>query len=305
MTQDGSPMCSPRPRRCRAGAAAGRRERPSRGVRRGQPGDDVVRVAVRRLGRCVRGLHQPGRGTELRRLGRAAGARRDRRHPEPEAALEHAEVRPFEMSGDFNSDLAFEDGYAYQGNYDGVQVWDVDRPREPELVGALHCPGSQNDVTVNDGIIVTSTDSRRNKAECDRNDPRPTRPGRDQLGGHPDLRRLRSRGAGVRHRRAHRLRLAHPHGHPGAQAPADLRVVLRHRRRALRLRGPARPDLDRRDPAARTPGTPGSSTSRSCSRTAARPIRTPSLRATRRAAMTSPSTRSSTSRPARAWRRAS
>ena len=76
---------------------------------------------------------------------------------------------PFAPTTDLNSDLAFEDGYAYQGNYDGVQVWDVDRPREPELVGALHCPGSQNDVTVNDGIMVTSTDSRRNKAECDGN----------------------------------------------------------------------------------------------------------------------------------------
>ncbi len=75
--------------------------------------------------------------------------------------------KPYDSSADFNSDLAFEDGYAYQGNYDGVQVWDVDRPRDPELVGALHCPGSQNDVTVNDGIMVTSTDSRRNKAECD------------------------------------------------------------------------------------------------------------------------------------------
>ncbi len=77
--------------------------------------------------------------------------------------------KPFEVTGDFNSDLAFEDGYAYQGNYDGVQVWNVDRPRDPELVGALHCPGSQNDVTVNDGIMVTSTDSRRNKPECDGN----------------------------------------------------------------------------------------------------------------------------------------
>jgi hypothetical protein len=78
---------------------------------------------------------------------------------------------PFESTADLNSDIAFEDGYAFQGNYDGIQVWDVRKGDSPKLVGALHCPGSQNDVTVNDGIMVTSTDSRRNKAECEGNRP--------------------------------------------------------------------------------------------------------------------------------------
>jgi hypothetical protein len=73
---------------------------------------------------------------------------------------------PFESTSDFNSDIAFEDGYAFQGNYDGVQVWDVRKGGSPTLAGSIHCPGSQNDVTVNDGIMVTSTDSRRNKPEC-------------------------------------------------------------------------------------------------------------------------------------------
>jgi hypothetical protein len=81
---------------------------------------------------------------------------------------------PFESTADLNSDLAFEDGYAYQGNYDGVQIWDVRDPSNPELVTKIHCPGSQNDVTVNDGILVTSTDSVRNKAECEGNTSVPT-----------------------------------------------------------------------------------------------------------------------------------
>jgi len=78
-------------------------------------------------------------------------------------------AEPFESTGDFNSDIAFEDGYAFGGNYDGVQVWDVRKGGSPALVGEIHCPGSQNDVTVNDGIMVTSTDSRRNQAECEGN----------------------------------------------------------------------------------------------------------------------------------------
>jgi hypothetical protein len=81
---------------------------------------------------------------------------------------------PFADDGDFNSDLAFEDGYAFGGNYDGVQIWDVRDPDHPALASSIHCPGSQNDVTVNDGILVTSTDSVRNKAECEGNVSVPT-----------------------------------------------------------------------------------------------------------------------------------
>ena len=73
---------------------------------------------------------------------------------------------PFETEGDLNSDLAFEDGYAYQGNYDGFAVWDVRKPGRPKLVSQVLCPGSQNDVTINDGILVTSTDSRRTDDSC-------------------------------------------------------------------------------------------------------------------------------------------
>ena len=73
---------------------------------------------------------------------------------------------PFEAEGDFNSDIAFEDGFAFGGNYDGVQIWDVRGDGAPKLASSIHCPGSQNDVTVNDGILVTSTDSRRTDASC-------------------------------------------------------------------------------------------------------------------------------------------
>ena len=73
---------------------------------------------------------------------------------------------PFETETDFNSDLAFENGYAFGGNYDGVQIWDVRDGQTPALASIIHGPGSQNDVTVNDGILVTSTDSRRTNDSC-------------------------------------------------------------------------------------------------------------------------------------------
>ena len=77
-----------------------------------------------------------------------------------------AKQGPFAPYAMFNSDLAFEDGYAYQGNYEGVTIWDVRDPSNPTLAGQIHCPGSQNDVTINDGILVTSTDSRRTNPTC-------------------------------------------------------------------------------------------------------------------------------------------
>jgi hypothetical protein len=73
---------------------------------------------------------------------------------------------PFDAEADFNSDIAFEDGFAFGGNYDGVQIWDVRNGRTPTLASTIFCPGSQNDVTVNDGILVTSTDSRRTTSDC-------------------------------------------------------------------------------------------------------------------------------------------
>ena len=66
----------------------------------------------------------------------------------------------------FNSDIAVENGYAYQGDYQGVSIRDVRDPSNPTLVNQIVCPGSQNDVTINDGILITSTDSRRTNDGC-------------------------------------------------------------------------------------------------------------------------------------------
>jgi hypothetical protein len=73
---------------------------------------------------------------------------------------------PFEPEGAFMSDLAFEDGFAYQGNYRGFQVFNVQDPENPTLVTQFPCLGSQNDVTVNDGILVTSTDALMSNDGC-------------------------------------------------------------------------------------------------------------------------------------------
>ncbi|MGH8969179.1 MAG: LVIVD repeat-containing protein [Actinomycetes bacterium] len=72
----------------------------------------------------------------------------------------------FSGEGSFNSDLAFKDGFAYAGNYDGFMVYDVRKPREPKIVTQVVCPGSQNDISVFGDILVLSTDSSRSDDSC-------------------------------------------------------------------------------------------------------------------------------------------
>ncbi|MGH2217763.1 hypothetical protein, partial [Enterococcus faecalis] len=68
----------------------------------------------------------------------------------------------------YNSDLAFVDGYAIQGNYNGFSIWDVrNKDVPPALVGQAACLGAQNDVSAYGNIVNTSTDSRRASAACD------------------------------------------------------------------------------------------------------------------------------------------
>jgi hypothetical protein len=79
------------------------------------------------------------------------------------------------LAGDsnLNSDLAFWGDLAYQGNYNGIQITDISDPENPTKIAEIACPGSQNDVSVWKGLLFTSVDSSRNKAECAGNVPGP------------------------------------------------------------------------------------------------------------------------------------
>jgi len=55
---------------------------------------------------------------------------------------------PSDFVGAINSDLAFKDHYVFQGNYNGIQIWDVSDPASPEMAKEYLCPASQSDVSV-------------------------------------------------------------------------------------------------------------------------------------------------------------
>ena len=71
--------------------------------------------------------------------------------------------------GDFrliNSDLSFRGNYAIQGNFSGVQVWDMSNPKQVKLLKAFVCPGSQSDVSVYKNLLFVSGEALNGRVDC-------------------------------------------------------------------------------------------------------------------------------------------
>ncbi len=71
--------------------------------------------------------------------------------------------------GDFafiNSDLSFTGPYVFQGNFSGVQVWDIADPKAPRLHKAFVCPGSQSDVSVFRNLLFVSGEALNGRTDC-------------------------------------------------------------------------------------------------------------------------------------------
>jgi len=65
-----------------------------------------------------------------------------------------------------NSDLAFRGDYVFQGNYNGVMIWDVSDPTAPELVKDYLCPASQSDVSVYGDLLFVSGEGTSGRLDC-------------------------------------------------------------------------------------------------------------------------------------------
>ena len=65
-----------------------------------------------------------------------------------------------------NSDLAFTGHYVVQGNFNGIQVWNIAQPAHPSLVTSYVCPGAQNDVSVYRSLMFVSVESNAGRVDC-------------------------------------------------------------------------------------------------------------------------------------------
>jgi hypothetical protein len=71
--------------------------------------------------------------------------------------------------GDFaflNGDLAFSGNYAFQGGFNGFQVWDISNPKLPTLRMSFVCPGGQGDPSVYKNLLFLSVEETRGRLDC-------------------------------------------------------------------------------------------------------------------------------------------
>ncbi len=65
-----------------------------------------------------------------------------------------------------NSDLAFGGHFAYQGNFSGLQIWDIADPAAPKLVDADVCFTEQGDVSVYGNLLFVSAENTGSRLDC-------------------------------------------------------------------------------------------------------------------------------------------
>ncbi|MDP3910699.1 MAG: hypothetical protein Q8Q14_09935, partial [Gemmatimonadales bacterium] len=85
------------------------------------------------------------------------------RTPPSEAFINRASPGDFRL---INSDISFSQQYAIQGNFSGVQVWDISNPAQPRLHRAFVCPGSQSDVSVFRTLLFVSGEALDGRVDC-------------------------------------------------------------------------------------------------------------------------------------------
>src|ERR1700683_1697460 len=68
--------------------------------------------------------------------------------------------------GSTNSDLAFSGNHLFVGNYNGINTYDIDNPKETKLRTSLLCPGGQGDVSVYGHLLFMSAEATNGRIDC-------------------------------------------------------------------------------------------------------------------------------------------
>src|SRR5580700_7755793 len=65
-----------------------------------------------------------------------------------------------------NSDFAFEGNHLFQGNFYGVNIFDISNPASANLLTTLVCPGGQGDVSVYKNLLFMSVEMPNGRIDC-------------------------------------------------------------------------------------------------------------------------------------------
>lgn len=65
-----------------------------------------------------------------------------------------------------NSDLAFQGNHLFQGNFYGVNIYDISNPARARLLTSMICPGGQGDVSVYRNLMFMSVEMPNGRLDC-------------------------------------------------------------------------------------------------------------------------------------------
>jgi hypothetical protein len=65
-----------------------------------------------------------------------------------------------------NSDLAFQGNHLFQGNFYGVNIYDITDPSKAALLTTMVCPGGQGDVSVYRNLLFMSVEMPNGRVDC-------------------------------------------------------------------------------------------------------------------------------------------
>ena len=86
--------------------------------------------------------------------------------PVPKAGSPEARAAAAAQYGSTNSDLAFSGNHLFVGNYNGINFYDIDNPKETKLRTSLVCPGGQGDVSVYGHLLFMSAEATNGRIDC-------------------------------------------------------------------------------------------------------------------------------------------
>jgi hypothetical protein len=95
-----------------------------------------------------------------------APVRPDPDAPVPAAGSPEALAAARNQYGSTNSDLAFSGNHLFVGNYNGINFYDIDNPKQIKLRTSLVCPGGQGDVSVYGHLLFMSAEAINGRIDC-------------------------------------------------------------------------------------------------------------------------------------------
>ncbi|MBS1791335.1 MAG: hypothetical protein JST85_26725 [Acidobacteria bacterium] len=99
-----------------------------------------------------------------------------------------------------NSDLAFKGKHLFQGNFYGVNIYDISNPAKAQLLTSIVCPGGQGDVSVYKNLMFMSVEMPNGRIDCGIQGFQPNPPpaaGKEQAPGLPAPNKDRFRGVRI------------------------------------------------------------------------------------------------------------